>query len=214
MTSDELASPAGNYDDMAGWPGTIPPRRLRKVAAAIRRGMPREEMDRQTREDALGMAHAQRANRSSFSEHPGMRSGYTGTEAQRYLRSLQNWEKVVEAARDQDTQQGMGGVIVWKDENRERRGLFRLLRHPEWVGLNRTLRLMQGMRVMVFESWELDLEPGLVIAQNECDDGEWPVDSPAPPGGAQLLREILLWHGAREVRWMGLRETLELREKR
>ena len=44
---------------------------------------------------------------------------------------------MVAAARAHDTEHSIGGILVWKDEKNEDRSIFRLVRHPEWIGMNR-----------------------------------------------------------------------------
>ena len=62
MTIHRREPPVRDYDEMTGWPGTIPPARLRRAILAIREGTPLAELDQETRADMIGMAHCYEAN--------------------------------------------------------------------------------------------------------------------------------------------------------
>ena len=74
----------------------------------------------------------------------------------------------------------------------------RLPRSLDWMGLDPTLKVLNGLRAIVFGN-QL---PHYVIAMT---DEQWkdipPTDSPFPMGQASILQEILEWHGATTI-WM------------
>ena len=178
-----------DYPEMYGWPGTISPRRLRKALDAVRDGTPGEQRNRRVQADVKQLLNAHEANILSSqepeeSEAPG-------------------WEDLVLMARAGDTGLSIGGIMVWKETVTEERSIFRLLRHPEWMGLNRIMPLMEGMKVMVFESHHLAGRPGLILAETKWDEFERASGGEMPPGEPAFLGRILEWHGASEVRWIG-----------
>ena len=197
-----ISSPASNYDEMTGWPGTIPPRRLREALTAIQEKKILElPQSSQIREDAMTILQVHRINMFSS-------TGQDAGEGQQENSPIQlgsSWTDIVLRARCQDNQDTLGGVIVWKHQEKsfEDRVIFQLARHHLWMGMNRVLPYMYGMGVLLLESHTLDAAPGLIIAQNTWDDYEQDFPgSELPPGQAELLRDILAWHGARDVRWI------------
>ena len=195
-----IESPVSGFSDMSGWPGTIPPRRLRLALEAIRaRALDDLQENDELRRDAMGLMHAKRIN--ALEKQGNRTPGLEGTEEQRGLRSAWHWEDVLMRARMQDDQHNIGGIIVQKQEKTEDRMVFQIQRHPDWMGLNRALPLMEGMRVMVLESHAIAGEPGLVIAESNWDAAR--PGSPAMPSEqGRLLARILSWHGVREIRWL------------
>ena len=83
-------------------------------------------MNRRVQEDVTRLLHAHEANILS-SREPEEKSG------------APNWEDLALRARAGDTGLSIGGIIVWKETVIEERSIFRLLRHPEWMGLNRIM---------------------------------------------------------------------------
>ena len=195
--------PVGDYDEMAGWPGTISPSRLRRALAAIRDRVTQDELDPETNADVTGMVHAHAANMfSSLREEDDDPPG-TGTEAQGQETALQSWERTVARARGLDTPYSIGGVIVWKRGDREDSAVFQLLRNPQWMGLNRILPEMAGMKITMFDSRTLPGRPGIVVAESSWDS--WQRSSrknAVPEGEAAFLRDILSWHGGSEFNWV------------
>ena len=150
----------------------------------------RGRMNRRVQEDVTRLLHAHEANILS-SREPEEKSG------------APSWEDLALRAQAGDTGLSIGGIIVWKETVIEERSIFRLLRHPEWMGLNRIMPLMEGMKVMVFESRHLAGRPGLILAETEWDEFEQASGGEMPPGEPAFLGRILEWHGADEVRWLG-----------
>lgn len=189
MTDWNRRSPVRDYTEMAGWPGTIPPGRLRAVMDAIMARTPPDRLKQQTREDMIQLVQSHEANMVSSQPLPGNGGG--------------SREELVEIARSHDTELTIGGIILWKGERSDERSIFRLMRDPEWMGLNRILPLMEGMSVMILESRALPRCPGLVLVQTEWDEAERAGGRDVPEGPPEQAARVIRWHGAREVRWVG-----------
>ena len=74
-------------------------------------------------------------------------------------------------------------------------------RDPEWMGLNPMFQLVKGQRVIVEESGKQPGRPGLMMMSLREIEHIQQTQDEFPPGEAQQLREILEWHGAREILW-------------
>ena len=203
MTTWDTPSPIRNYTDMAGWPGTIPTARLRRVMQAVRAGTPEDSLNQQTREDMVGIVHSHKVNMFSSGRLPTDSPSDPVTRALGNLPTSPSWEELVATAQAQDTDHTMGGIFVWKHTKTEDQSIFMLLRHPEWMGLNRILPFMQNMNVMLFESKALPGRAGLVVAQTEWDQYEKTLGQKVPEGEPTFLGKILEWHGATDIRWTG-----------
>ena len=185
---------------MKGWPGTIPPARLRFMMEVIQARIPRELLDPQMLQDMAGLLHVDEAN---MVLHYGKKQQLS-------------WGSLARRARRHDTQHTIGGIIVqrkstWgapsilsmmRGQGPDERSIFELVRHPEWIGMNRALPLMDRMSVMLFESRMKPGWVGLLIAQPHREHGEPSGECRIPAGEPRLIERILRWHGASEVRWV------------
>ena len=203
MNTNNRPSPVNDYDEMAGWPGTIPTARLLTALSAIKNGTPHETLDPQTQEDITGFVHSHKCNLISSQHHPEGITSVAIEDAKRQFPEAPGWAQTVLAARAHDTKTTIGGIIVWMKESTEKNAIFSLLRHPEWMGMNRILPLMKDMNVMIFESQEIPNSPGLLVAQTQWGKVERTEGQPVPPGETQQIESILRWHGARELLWIG-----------
>ena len=83
--------------------------------------------------------------------------------------------------------------------------VFALLRNPEWMGASTYLPAMEGKYVTILESEVLKNRPGMVIA-GPIDGGQTGPDSRETDfpqeGEAQLLKQILEWHGTVLCHWI------------
>ena len=202
MKTNKMASPVNDYDEMAGWPGTIPTGRLLRILSVIKKGTPRESLDPQTQNDMDGIVHAHKCNLVSSQEDPEDIPGNSPEEALLQAHEAPDWFRTVTAGWSHDTKHTIGGVIIWMQEKSEERAVFSLPRHPEWIGTNRIMPLMKNMMVFLYQSRHLPGKPGLVIAQTRWDEFERSIGKPVPPGEPEELERIIRWHGAREVMWI------------
>ena len=155
-------------------------------------------------EDVYGLAMAHGINMfplgpggSTLAGNPLPRERGTGQRA-----SMEHWKELVGAARDADTEHTIGGIIVWKRDNDEVRALFKLARHPEWMGFHRMLPFMKDMQIILFESQERPGAAGMALAESEWEpDRKHPAEGEMPPGETEMLARILRWHGAAHVSW-------------
>ena len=194
----EIRSPVSDYREMTGWPGTIPAKRLRLATQAIQqKDLEELQQDDQLRQDTMDLVRAHNVNMFSSQSEPA------GEKEDGAAGSIRNWEATVLRARQQDSQETIGGVLVWKQGETEDRLVFELSRHPEWLGLNRVLPYMEGMRVVAIESQVMPDRTGLILAQNAWDN-DMDQGFPEMPGGedAEVLERVLRWHGAVDVRWV------------
>ena len=199
-----IRPPVSDYMEMAGWPGTITVRRLRNALDAVMSKVPEDMLPHETREDMRGLAFAHGANIFPLGPgghplpgHPLPKARGTGQTA-----SLEHWKELVRAARAADTEHTIGGIIVWKRDDDEERALFKLARHPEWMGLHRILPFMKDMNITLFESQKRPKTTGMALAESEWDAGRAsPNEGEMPTEEATELARILRWHGAAQVRW-------------
>ena len=196
----EIEPPVRSYREMAGWPATMPPRRLLKALEAVERRTQPDQLDPETRQDLLGLAMSQEVN-CFPSQDLGPDPPEDGTSAQRYFSSMEYWERLVTLANTQDTHHSIGGLLVWKGEETERRAVFKLLRNPEWMGLNRMLPFMKDMKAMIFESGKAQGRPGLILAQSRWDEEDELRGMEVPPGAPREIQRVLEWHGAAACWW-------------
>ena len=81
--------------------------------------------------------------------------------------------------------------------------ISRLMRHPEWTGLNPQLSDLRGIEVIVTESCITKDLPGTITAHHEPME-YWRTErepSPFPEGAATAIQEMVLWHGAASCLW-------------
>ena len=196
----KMQLPVQENREMIGWPGTMPPSRMRTMIEAIETG--RDPQGEQILTD-LGML-VQAQNCLKFSaEIPEETQAPIPSTLGRKEQSLLNLKRLTIAAWTQDTVSTIGGVmsIISIDGNSEYRTVFKLLRDPEWIGFNRMLPLLKGLNATISESREMPSRPGIVSAE-PAEDGFPPgTNSDFPEGEAELLAIVLKWHQVREVRW-------------
>ena len=187
--------------DMLGWPGTLPPRRMRTLLRALNTG--RDPGGEQVITDGYRLADARRNQTFSATVLPELTQDLP-EEAPRTLQSAMMLHRMTKAARRQDTSATIGGLISRENPgrpDREQAVLLRLSRHPEWIGLNAALPMMKGLHVIIHESGALPGQPGLLLAEPP-DNQEQPGATTEIPGEeAQRLAGIARWHGARMVWW-------------
>ncbi len=204
MTAHRMEPPVKEYAEMAGWPGCIPPRRLRNAVAAIEARMPEELQDQQTRDDVLGLLQAHHAN--FFPQDPVQDP--LGVRTKRLLDAVQDWNGMLQIAWSATSSSSttIGGILTWKKTKSNDWIIFKMLRDPEIMGMHQALPLMQDMWAVILESPAETGRPGLIIAEdfreNFREDFDERSGTSIPPGEAENLARILRWHGAQETRWV------------
>ena len=192
--------PVKNHREMIGWPGTITPPRLRALIKAIE--TKEDPQGTQILTDLESLTKAQDCINFSKTnpdvQEPPPQLKLTGPSL-----SLFNLEAMTQVAWMQDTISTVGGIISMATPNgkREHRIIFKLLRHPEWIGYNPMLPLMKGLNITISESREMPGHPG-VINGEPAEEGFPPGSTTEFPEGApQLIASVIRWHRPKEVRW-------------
>ena len=74
----------------------------------------------------------------------------------------------------------------------------RLPRDPDWMGWDRILKTAAGMRALVLEAHIESGKPGIVVMSppKQFQGFSETNKEPFPEGEAQILRDLLKWHGA------------------
>ena len=192
------------YQEMSGWPGTVPEERMERALRIIRDTPEDEliniqELDEETGRDVTLLMIVEAVNQNVVRTH--RERDRTAHEA------LLNWRKEAKHAAKCDTYEGIGGIIAYGEEDEsgremENRIIFQVLRHPEWMGANAALPMMSGMNVILFESEKMPGRPGVILAQPPRKADLHRPDSPVPGGEAFCLLQILAWHGAEDFTWV------------
>ena len=196
----KMPLPVQNEREMVGWPGTLPPKRMRIMIQAMETGR-----DPQGEQILLDMEMLIKANDClGFSAKipDGMYDPIPAALDSK-TESFIHLERMTVAAQEQDTAFTIGGIMSRSnpDEHSEQRLLFKLLRDPEWIGFNKVLPMLKGLNATISESREMPGRPGLVSAEPTQDRFPPGTEKEFPDGEAELLAQVLRWHGLREVRW-------------
>ena len=85
----------------------------------------------------------------------------------------------------------------------------RLPRDPDWMGWDRMLKTAEGMRALVLENYPEPGTPGIILMSPPEQFQGFPEKDrePFPKGEAQILRDLLKWHGA-DPWWRSDRSSL------
>ena len=209
--TNKMAAPVEDYTEMIGWPATPPEDRLRKALSFVMDTTEpkRPQQPEHTDQDVLGLLWCHRAN--MVSSESARKENKAGTSAQRHISSLRMWTEMATKAWGLESEQGFGGIITLAQKSEKNKGtqdsiIFQLLRHPEWMGLNRTLPLMKGLNVVIMESQKMAGRPGMILAGPDPLPGYAGTEN-LPPGETTLLGEVLRWHAADQILWQR-RETM------
>ena len=80
--------------------------------------------------------------------------------------------------------------------------IFKLARHPDWMGLSMLLPYLRRHHVHTWESRKHPVSPRTMIAVPDVMmPGQVSQPLPAPEGGLQVLADIAAWHGAASFHW-------------
>ena len=196
-TGPHLDHPA--YEEITGWPATP--------------GTPRL-LDAQS---ALALDQGQQTGRDQLA--PDARMLYLTTAVHNFTMNLQliqqtarmnsreGFTALMDHAGQADTEHTIGAITFAinpaNPDTLEMQHIFALVRDPDWMGASAHLPAMIGKRVTIFESVLLRDRPGLLMARPErAQAHDDPRERPLPTGEAQLLREVLQWHGAISCHWI------------
>ena len=188
------------HEHMANWPGTPGPERLAR-AEELKSSVPRNRSGRPARPagnesteemDARALLRVESLERSSRRAQQEIdwynRMGWTEG-------PFQNGAFAMSTA----PPDAVTLVVHHQKGETPTYTIARLLRDPEWAGLNQHLTECRDMELHVFGDRAGNGEPGLAIitpAMAEPETREEPAD-----GLAQALQEIARWHGARKYSW-------------
>ena len=192
---------------MIGWPGTLPPKRMGVLIHALE-----TEEDPQGEQILIDLAmyiKAQECLRFSTEIPPTMQVMTPNLSGK--VESFYYLELMTHAALMQDTAYTIGGIMsaIAPGGISENRMIFKLLRDPEWIGFNKTLPMLRGLNITISESREMPGHPGLVSAE-PVEEGFPPgTTTDFPAGEAELLAQVMKWHGTKQVRWRPAHAEME-----
>lgn len=199
-SSHLIGTPVQDYRDMLGWPGTLPKDRMETLLTALETR--RDPQGDQIIEDLEMLIKAQQSIQYSAQIPPELTTppqiGLDGPAL-----SFYELERMTTAAWMQDTVSSIGGLIstAVNGGSQEQRIMFKLLRHPHWIGFNTVLPFLDGLNAVVSESREMPGRPGIVTAEPSQDGFPPGTLADFPDGEAKMLAEVLAFHRPAAVRW-------------
>ena len=189
-----------SHDEMAHWPATVGVERMRRAWETIALTGTQEERDEnnpQLARDRVMLQMSHRAARYGLEEMKKLSE--FKDEPERVMRAT------IDLAQRADTDDTIG-LLVTRTAPDVGPGLMSIRvaaipRDPDWIGASGWHPQMRDSLVMINESDKSPGRTGWVHAVPEEDEFPMP-DVQFPPGDPNLLRCIILWHGAKDVRWM------------
>ena len=160
--------PVRGYADMIGWPGTLPPRRLRELLAIMKSHS--DPGGDRILEDLGQVIITNHCHQFSGTIHPELEYTLSGAPTGQ-MQSYVHLRRMTDLARRQDTPDTIGGILTFVpgNERTESRMLFKLNRHPEWIGANPLMPLLRGLNVTISPSIHFPLQPGLIVAEPDSE---------------------------------------------
>ena len=194
-----------NPMEMAHWPGTPGPERLRRAGEIISEDAQRP-VSRLDDEDA-GLDDAEQDARTlTWMVEQLEFTGWAHEELGRLNLAEQiNHPLDLADLALRGTDPRFIGMLIQLGEGTEDRKyiITRLFRHPEWVGLNRLLPKLGGLEVHVFGGQGNGYTPMLVVGSPRWTNRDESNPVEARGDLVEAIREVTAWHGATDCCWHG-----------
>lgn len=196
-------------EHFAGWPATVPTERLERAIQYVQ-----DRTKVQPNMQELPSSGDNNLNMDMFLTAQSMNSAYYPTEVD--LTALDeasdtDWLEVLrKILQDLETEHHFACAIITATRNHEPgpaatimiQHIFKLARHPDWMGLSILLPYLRGHHVHTWESGKHRVSPCTMIAVPDIMMPENVYQPPAAPeGGIQVLAGIAAWHGAASFHW-------------
>ena len=195
-------------EHFAGWPATVPTERLERAIQYVQ-----DRTEVQPDMQKLPASGDNNLDMDIFLTTQSMNSAYQPTEVDLSALDEASDTQFLEVLRrilqDLETEHHFTCAIIDTGEHQFPprptiviQHIFKLARHPDWMGLSILLPYLRGHHVHTWESRKHPVSPRTMIAiPDVMMPGQVFQPLPAPEGGLQVLAGIAAWHGAASFHW-------------